>query len=199
MQLTGIGASPEATLRRLGESFPISPSQPFTIAGWFRSNQLGGTGIYYNYLWISLYDYDADEEATITLGISGYYQEYATQDLYVIAAVGMYTDTEEWIWSASDCSTTPASFSPTEDEWHFYCLYYDGNGLYLEVDNVAVGQALGQHPATGTASRIIIEIDWDPGGGVVSAVDELGIWTQALTSEQRSYLWNSGNGRTLYP
>ena len=29
--------------------------------------------------------------------------------------------------------------------------------------------------------------------------DEFGIWNQALTADQRTYLWNSGAGRTLYP
>lgn len=199
VQLTGIGVGPEATLRRLNESFTINPSQPFTIAGWFKTNQRGGIGPAYEYIRFIFWDFYSDTSAEITFRIDGCYAIYGTQELYIVAAVGMYVDTEEWIWGGLGCSTTPSSFSPTENEWHFYCLWYDGTGLYLEVDNVLVNQALGQHPAIGTASRVYLDISWNPGGGVVSAADELGVWTQALTADERTYLYNSGAGRTLYP
>ena len=36
-------------------------------------------------------------------------------------------------------------------------------------------------------------------GAVDGIVDEVGFWKRLLTTDERSYLYNSGNGKTLYP
>ena len=88
--------------------------------------------------------------------------------------------------------------------WHFICLYYDGTGLYLEIDNALADSDLGAWDDIGVDLGPYSIWPWvdhskgyDSGHGV--GFDEVGIWLVALTESQRTYLWNSGAGRTLYP
>jgi hypothetical protein len=88
--------------------------------------------------------------------------------------------------------------------WHFICLYYDGTGLYLEVDNGLVDSDLGSWEDYGVDLgpwSIWPWVDHSEGYDASHGVgfDEVGIWLVALTEAQRTYLYNSGAGRTLYP
>lgn len=82
-----------------------------------------------------------------------------------------------------------------QDVWHFAVVYFDGTGLYILIDDEEVASDLGS--STGIASQgsgIAMGTDYPAAMDV--AIDELGYWVgeNALTSEQRSQLYNSGAG-----
>jgi hypothetical protein len=113
------------------------------------------------------------------------------------------------IWIDLNRSATPGSsytlsvstdnqyVSPsiTSGEWHFICIYYDGTGLFVEVDNVLV--ASDTSSADPNTSN-----DAETGMGQPYSgqflFDEAAIWQRDLTADERAYLWNGGAGRTLY-
>lgn len=86
--------------------------------------------------------------------------------------------------------------------WYFVCVYYDGTGLHLEVNNVEVAS-----DAVVPTFDLVDEFSW--GGTWVGYphpsaspptgyFDEVGIWLQALTAGQRAQLYNSGAGWSPY-
>jgi hypothetical protein len=81
----------------------------------------------------------------------------------------------------------------TVGDWHFVAIYYDGIGIYLEVDNVLIASDIGRTGISDYYSMVVT--GYEPGNGYV---DELGVWLIALTAEQRSQLWNNGNGWSPY-
>lgn len=81
------------------------------------------------------------------------------------------------------------------NSWHMLSIYYDGS-THIEIDGVELGSISGTAIIT-SAETVSVDI-WNVADGVVVLIDEWGIWTQALTAGQQSYLYNSGAGKT-YP
>jgi hypothetical protein len=79
---------------------------------------------------------------------------------------------------------------------HLIVLYYDGTGLYLEVDNVA--KANDADTSSGFASNYNVTYI---GNSLVGDADEFGIWEGAAADAaiaRRAELWNGGAGRSLF-
>jgi hypothetical protein len=93
-------------------------------------------------------------------------------------------------------TTDPNSYAFTPDVWHLMVLYYDGVGLYLYVDNVLVVSQEGTHGLTSASG--LTSLGYPNFNDYYSSVDEFGIWSRALTVDERTELWNSGVGIT-YP
>ena len=85
-----------------------------------------------------------------------------------------------------------------DESWHFIVAEYDGSDIYIYVDNV-------QEATTSCTSTIPYTTDcyFYIGSHAHTSyadgyIDEVGYWHRALTSDERSELWNSGSGK-FYP
>jgi len=80
------------------------------------------------------------------------------------------------------------------DTWYFVVAYFDGTGLYVEVDNSLVGSDLADnHGETGQSYLYVTGLSATEGS--YSELDEFRIYLGALTADQRNELWNSGSGK----
>lgn len=117
---------------------------------------------------------------------------------------GIYRDTGfqniNLLWSRFGTSldnrmTTNLRFD--DGNWHHYVIVYDGTNAILYVDGTNRYQAaVGFTPYSGAA--IPLNIGATNGQTEAAEIDEVGIWTRALTPSEVTALYNSGNGRT-YP
>jgi hypothetical protein len=92
--------------------------------------------------------------------------------------------------------TDPRVFEFTPSTWHFVVLYYDGTGLYLEVDNVLVASDLGSCTTVNGEMATLIggaQFGVDP-----TLVDLAGVYLEAIDSAMRTQLYNSGAGWSPY-
>lgn len=100
------------------------------------------------------------------------------------------------IWFSAYTSSlgvmTTNTWSP--DTWHLVVVYYNGTGLYLEVDNVLQDSDLGTS-GNSSPSSYDLYIGY-PASSNYAYLDEYGIWSRALTQSERAWLYNSGVGRT---
>jgi len=103
----------------------------------------------------------------------------------------------------ADVSGGTASFTVSTmsaGTWYHIVLTYPGSGttwtLYF---NGSSQTATGGTPNTDTAASLCIGRNYEVGVGNFSGmIDEVGIWSRALTSTEVSQLYNSGTGRQ-YP
>lgn len=99
-----------------------------------------------------------------------------------------------------DGVSSSASF-PNDGAWHFV----EARFKYAQTER---GIAI-DHSAFATITFALALIDHTGNfqlganlgttGDVDVNVDELGYWKRVLTDSERTYLWNNGNGRTLFP
>jgi hypothetical protein len=84
----------------------------------------------------------------------------------------------------------PTLSTPTA--FHFYTLTYDGSTLTAYVD----GSSVGSTPASGSfSSTPTFGVGTsDTQGNGAGTIDEVGVWTRALTSTEVSQLYNGGAG-----
>ena len=93
--------------------------------------------------------------------------------------------------------TSPASVA--DSMWHHIGLVKDGDNYSLIVDgvNVATENIPGQGPAWGGEYFAFFQ-NPDGNDSSVGAIDMAGIWSRALSADEISELYNSGNG-LAYP
>lgn len=73
-----------------------------------------------------------------------------------------------------------------DDAWHLAIVTYDSGSLKVYVDDVEV--------ASGSTTAITVGNFLTVGNGWIGAEDEVAIWSRALTSDERTALYNSGAG-----
>jgi hypothetical protein len=87
---------------------------------------------------------------------------------------------------------------PVVGQWYFLACWFDGTNLRIEVDDAAGPAAV---PVTGTPTVAAVPL----GLGVLGAgsfplaggdMDGTGFWKRVLTAAERTFLRNSGAGRT---
>lgn len=92
--------------------------------------------------------------------------------------------------------------SPSISTWYMLVCQYDHadlvDGQKISVNNGAF-HVNSHGNLTGTDFDLWIGNDGYYSGALNGQVDEAGFWKRLLTSEELAYLFNSGNGRTLYP
>ena len=175
---------------QISDSFPLGTDQNFTVAFWLKSTR-SDTGSMIRYFYLLAVDYaDWWNQIDFELWCGN---PYEVDGLYCWATAGYYD--EEYNWHAVEAATDPNSYTLEENTWHFICFYYDGGGIYLEVDNALVASGLGKHGMTVQPDMLRLGF---PDNSQTVHLDELGIWDVALTQAQREYLWNNGGGRSLY-
>jgi len=131
-----------------------------------------------------------------------YFYPYAIGFMYTVGEDLINAAISAWTYSVSppslDTGYGPANIAP--DEWHLVVMYWDGTGLFVEVDNQA-------HVHVDAVNNGIdypggdISMGWVYEENATFAVDEMDIWVgddalQAIA--QRSTLWNNGNGWSPY-
>ncbi len=86
----------------------------------------------------------------------------------------------------------------TFDEWHFVVMCYDGTTFRFYIDMELKASVEGDcfTWSTGDSDLYLWE---EERTGKSGWIDLMGVWTdQCLTPDQIVYLWNNGNGRSLY-
>lgn len=92
--------------------------------------------------------------------------------------------------------TEPGETTQTinDGNWHFVVLTADGSNLKLYLDATERKSGTSNINAqTNTGTFIGNRVD-DPSIGFTGAIDEVGIWTRALSSTEITTLYNSGAG-----
>lgn len=115
----------------------------------------------------------------------GIYMEGGAADIQS----GYVTTDDRWI-------DIPAGIST--DALHFFVIYHDGTGLFLEVDNVPAANDPG---ASGFAGPYATSSIYGIPGGIAAVADECGIWVGAdadTAIAARATLWNGGAGINPY-
>ncbi|KAH8092048.1 hypothetical protein JL720_5625 [Aureococcus anophagefferens] len=103
-----------------------------------------------------------DAESNVTLALSGSYQTVVT----------IYGNTSYIDW----------------DDWHHYCLTYDGSGVVLYFDGLA--EATARRLDTETMYGLRVGADMYESNKLTGAIDELYVYTSALDREAISVLWS---------
>lgn len=99
----------------------------------------------------------------------------------------------------SSSNVTCGTALPSDGSLHFFVAWHDSvaNTINIQMDNGTI--ASNPHSAgifVGTDDFLIsiggniFKAEWD------GLVDQVGLWKRVLTSDERSFLYNSGNGRS---
>jgi hypothetical protein len=86
-----------------------------------------------------------------------------------------------------------------KDTWFFVALWFDAsaNTMNFQVNNgTAVSQATGSSSPSTNATSFVVGADAAPQGYWDGRLDQWGFWKRTLTSSEKTFLYNSGNGRT---
>lgn len=86
--------------------------------------------------------------------------------------------------------------------WHFVVAGQDvvANSLYIQQDNGTVTSVSPRGlTLSATSSDFSIGAFGDNSNHIDGKVQHFGFWKRALTSGERSWLWNGGVGRNLFP
>lgn len=89
----------------------------------------------------------------------------------------------------------------TTGVWYFIEAYNRTDGIYGIAVNGGVfdtGVELSALPELSTPFTVG-NLERIGGFSVQGAIDEIGVWRRLLTADERAYLYNGGDGRTLYP
>lgn len=109
-----------------------------------------------------------------------------------LASAGSYFKVQVY----TDDVSTETDEDLTLSAFHLVVIVYDGTDLKIYVDNVEEATATG---SSGFSSPYATTYMGYPSvGGSTAIVDEAGIWLGAFDADQRDYVWNDGDGRTLY-
>ena len=84
--------------------------------------------------------------------------------------------------------------SSATGRWFFYVGWFDGSNIYLQINNGSVVSA-----AFAGIDDVIPDFvfGWeDAGDRIIGKMDDTMLWYRVLTVEERTWLYNSGNGRT---
>ncbi len=108
-----------------------------------------------------------------------------------------------WINSFSN-SVDATSVTPATGTWYFIVAWHDsvGDTINIQVNNGTVHSAAtgGVAPTDTTYPLNIGHYDGsNPVNGWDGRIDEFGFWKKVLTTQERTDLYNSGNGSTYNP
>jgi hypothetical protein len=115
----------------------------------------------------------------------------------------------QWLWTGTafylfDDGGSFVSVSTTEAAgdlgvWRLFCIWYDpaDQKLHLSKDNGVVQNSAG---TIATLRETNVVTEWGKALGTCNggAMDELAIWSRVLTADERTELYNDGEG-TFYP
>lgn len=109
-------------------------------------------------------------------------------------SLGVFEDSGTWYLFQAPGDLTPIA-TPAFGSWQFFILELLTNGtMQLEFNRSTVFESVPvTPPADGTNITLVMEIgdavqgDW--------AFDEIGLFPFVLSTAQKNYIWNSGNGR----
>lgn len=92
-----------------------------------------------------------------------------------------------------------ANTTPSANAWYFLLAWYDSSSdmIYLQVNDGAPASASyagGSH--NGTQPMTLSKLGAYNGGFVNGSIDEVFIYKRLLAADERSWLYNSGNGRS---
>jgi hypothetical protein len=86
-----------------------------------------------------------------------------------------------------------------KDTWFFIVLWFDAsaNTMNFQVNNgTAVTTATGSNYPSTNSTAFTIGANAGPAGYWDGRLDQWGFWKRTLTSAEKTFLYNSGNGRT---
>jgi len=85
----------------------------------------------------------------------------------------------------------------TANTWHHIVLVVDGTNatIYINTTQWTTG-SFAYNIGYGTGSSVTVGANYDNNGSFGGRIDEIGIWSRALTSDERAELYNAGSGVT---
>ena len=163
------------------DPFDFEYTQAFSASFWFK---MDATNQYYHI-------FNKRDSSPRSGWLLSYYGPTTTWEFYVAnASQEMYRD---MTWSSPDTN------------WHHGLFTYDGSGslsgVHFYIDNSELsGSNTGSVSASITGGSVDFHIgtninDGTPSGQYFNGhLDEIGIWTKVLSSQERTDLWNGGDG-----
>lgn len=143
----------------------------FTIAGWFKTTSLGA-GQYPSLMGKS------PAAVEWTLGFNGDNMSLS---------LGVSPDGSNITWAGSSALSNGV--------WYFLTAWYDGGHIYISINDAApTSSVYSSGIYSGTAP---FYIGWSF-SGIGLAIAGVAFWKRALTSAERTWLYNGGNGRANY-
>jgi len=102
--------------------------------------------------------------------------------------------------NASSELTAISLGSPGFGEWHFFVVWHDSvaDTINIQMDNGAVDSLAYAGGGIANSSEFRISSSSDDARYHNGGVDEVGFWKRVLTADERTALWNDGDGLT-YP
>lgn len=92
------------------------------------------------------------------------------------------------------------------NNWHYVIVTRDmaTNTWTMYIDNSLIGSSSDADSSVDSSDELLIGALWGNGGASATpkrnffsgALDEIGFWSKVLSTQERSDLWNSGNGLT---
>ena len=132
--------------------------------------------------------------------VSKYVTSVTRQYLFLGYNVDGTPDAANFVVSA-DGSTVTSLYNaalPTVSTWYFIVSWHNAttDSIYIQVDNGTIYRAA--HSTGIYNSNSNFEIGGTPIGPLKydGLIDELSTWNRVLTADERTYLYNSGTGRT---
>lgn len=94
--------------------------------------------------------------------------------------------------------TITATSEGLVETWYHLVIWYDKtkDSTYLQINNGTIYQAAQTGGAYNGATALFIGRNTGTSDDWTGLVDEIAIWKRVLTPAERTYLYNSGNGRT---
>ena len=174
----------------------------------------GTTGVYSD---TSIFDFDSDEPFSYNVWIKNYgftnFEGTVIKKMdgsgkgYAIQVYETGTEIEVQLWNTYGIdgiyNRYLYNWSTGTSEYHMLTVTYDGStnntGVKVYVDNVEIplnsGIGTGIGSITNTGNFKIGQRGDQTYQSLVGAEDELGVWNKVLTSTDRSFLWNLGQGQ----
>lgn len=150
----------------------------FTVCAWIKAESTAASGIV-----LSKYDYGATQREFQLEVTSGAYAQF------IVSNNGTAITFLQW-----------ATFPISTGTWYFMVAWHDAtaNTINIQVNN---GTALSTAHTTGVlngTSSFAIGSRFNSGTPISffdGLVDEVSVWKRVLTADERTWLYNSGNGR----
>lgn len=193
--LTNVNVSAVAGKFGLAARFPVSTSS-LAIADNAALSMGGGARLTIA-CWVNLFDKSAEMAIVSKWNVLGSDREYLLE-------YNAVSDRYAFLVSA-DGSTVGATVigdtlgSPSAAVWTLLVCWFDGASLFIQANNGQPDSALyaGGIRDGGSAFRV----GGIPGNLIPlangSMVDEVMVWKRPLDADERAYIWNGGNGRSL--
>lgn len=147
-----------------------------------------------------------DDKSTSSGIVSKWYGPINNREYYILYLTGA---TDRISFFVSNDGTSSASInannlgSPSTDTWYFIVAWHDSvnDTINIQINNGAIDSlSYASGVYNGSASFVLgsnrVGINTAPLDGMI---DEVGVWKRVLSSDERTELYNSGNGTTYTP